>query len=1781
MKKNILNNTIMKTMKYICLALMIIGTSARAWAVTETMDFTQCWGIGTTYADGVYSYNGYAIEAHKAKYNQYHDYWILDYYYSDVSDHNGWGSIILPPFNGTVSSISVTSGSESGATVRYIDLYVNGTKQASSTGIAAGGTYTFTSLSIAAGSTIELRNNTVNNEFHLASLSVTHNGTQMGTATVSGKSVVSASADGNGTVTVSSNPVSFDATTTLTAVPASGWQFDYWEVTSVTNTCTAISPYSTRTTQNEFTADNIIGLTTDASIELYNFTYPDYFIAVAHFVETTCTIDTKVVFANSGTQNVNASTSAQTFDNAGTAKRVSNNANTGQTVTYTSSNPSVTVNASGRVSIPANFIGSVTITATAAENRDYCESSESYTLNVNGYDVTYHVKSCVSGKPANKTNYLGSLTLPTGLSIDGYQFAGWTTNGSYIDNSTPPTFQPASITVTADVDLYAVFKKVSSTFERMPENTSGSINTSVPEGDYVICTNYDIGSTARVMTNTLDGNKRMATDATEYTFTAAGLSCTDEEYIWHISGTAGNYLIYNVNSKKYLAATSGATGSSDRKVRLADESSDSYAKWTIEQNNGKVPYMFTNTKRKTDSETDKSFGVSSNNIFFRGDSYKASFYLFKRVSAGSVYTLNPDCDAAEYTVTFNMASAPTGCSVTASATGATWSSPVLSPVTSETSVTIGATAGTGYHFDHWTVTSGGASLSSSASTASNGFTMPSANVALTPVFAPDEYTITYLDKGGNAFSGTHDTGYPTTHTYGTATTLAGATKASWEFAGWYTTSACTAGTQVTTLGATDYTSSPTLYALWVHFTDPLAWCPEPELSITGTTYITATYHASDNGMVRGSAQITVNGRNMGINEDVTLTSSNGNVYFSLLNTDNIKRGSDNQPKTSLTLKTDANGKINGDVGQAVYIHFMPAALGDGSISDVTITATYAVPEPDLARTGHVYVRSMPAQFVIATKVGNTWYALPADMSGAGNPNPVQISVDETNWTAKGPSTVGYVSWPVKTVNGSGGGSYDANGDHLRFAGNSNKGLWASTASDGYTINNNAAITDLATGTPTTSYEWQITTNPTNPLDPTDGTWMYYIQSHQTNNTRYLNIKSTDIVWGTYNAGYELTKDMYLLPLTVVEPANMSVMEWGESEVAVKCAANTTLTAVKINGETVTPKPSLTQICGDIYKITGGGMPNLSTLETYAMKQMVIDVEESSTAKQCILTIPFILTSSNSDPTAEPSTVKTAVDLRNLAAGSSQDARNDVIKSADVVVRNNAQLDVTNDESTYCTFRDLYVYPGGKVHINTLDLGANNVYLRGGFSWLEGSSKDYRLPQMWVENGKKIQGIGTAGHGVYYDLYLDNNMYYMTAFPKDIALNSVTNEEGTADWTGWVKGYSGEGRTLNPKQPSWDYAWNIDADYLRRGCGYEIAIKPRYKGAMSGRTIGILRFPLLQATAWSDEATPSISVTAWGYDAKAGKWKDDVTPNNRGWNYIGNPFFTAFKNTDENGQFGTNMEIRNLKEEIKDGKWTGKYVWVTDDKVKYITVPDKMVENYTDVKAKNYVIESFFPFFIQASATGTLTFTGSKILKAKALFPATVPAREVEIDFTLSDTNGKSDNAGLVVGNDYSPEFDMDDKEKTIVNENFLKIYTMVGEYRTAYNSLPEATAALPIPVGYIAPAEGKYTFALDDEDYSEVDHIWLTDYEKDVTVDLLDATDYAYEFETVKGTNNTRLALNIVLKPEEIDPIVTGMESIDGYGDEPVKFIHQDKIYILYHGVIYDATGKKVKTINK
>ena len=143
---------------------------------------------------------------------------------------------------------------------------------------------------------------------------------------------------------------------------------------------------------------------------------------------------------------------------------------------------------------------------------------------------------------------------------------------------------------------------------------------------------------------------------------------------------------------------------------------------------------------------------------------------------------------------------------------------------------------TGYTFQNWNTASNG-----SGTTYKSGASY-TANEAATlyAQWTANQYKITYKDQGGAAFSGTHATGYPTTHTYGAKTTLKDPTKSGYNFLGWFTKSDCS-GTAVASLGATAYTADITLYARWEKICVPETSITSAELQQNGTISLAGNF----------------------------------------------------------------------------------------------------------------------------------------------------------------------------------------------------------------------------------------------------------------------------------------------------------------------------------------------------------------------------------------------------------------------------------------------------------------------------------------------------------------------------------------------------------------------------------------------------------------------------------------------------------------------------------------------------------------------------------------------------------------------------------------------------------------------------------------------------------------------------------------------------------------------------------------------------------------------------
>ncbi len=917
------------------------------------------------------------------------------------------------------------------------------------------------------------------------------------------------------------------------------------------------------------------------------------------------------------------------------------------------------------------------------------------------------------------------------------------------------------------------------------------------------------------------------------------------------------------------------------------------------------------------------------------------------------------------------------------------------------------------------------------------------------------------------------------------------------------------------------------------------WATTPDckrVTLSGDIYATST-----NG--RGIMAVTplhVNAFQLDASAGIVITSNSSDVYFTENRTPNFAMAAANQPKNSITLTAGLDGNLTTDI----YVHYKPGSAGDGVPADVNVYANLAEPDPGVTATHPIHVRNMPEKFVIAAKVGAAWYALPADMSGAAKPGGVLIDVDETNMTAVAPNTCSYTIWPVKTVNPNistydrygTNATYDGNafGERVRFSAinNSNKGLWANNANGGNTINNSAAITAVSDGGTTDntnpSYEWKITTS------VTDGKWSYTLQTDQTQNDRYLRYwlaASGGPKWGTYASG---ENNLYFLPVTEVEPFEMQVVEWYPTKVLVQTEAALASPTVKVNSESVA-SPVLTNKGGKLWEISG--LP----LENNPTKSMTVAFTADEKNYACTKTVPVIISRGTKTQASEPfATLGTAI-----------------YNNADLVVRDGAVLTVDGTIAAN-TFYDVTIYPTSKISVpSDKKLTVHSLTFFGGIDEIyDGSAyaiNKYGVPELSLK-GRLHKSIAQ----IDYVMRVDDSQMYSLTVPYDVNLADITYWDGTSMGTLgdklWVSAYDGAARANKDMSHTWIWEANFASkgleEKLKAGVGYTISADLQVG---VGATYSVLRMPMASNVANDGtELAKTVPVVAYGSESA-------VSDNHKGWNLVGNPYMVSISGGDADSK----LEVGYLQE-----TGTGPWEWVRDT-YRYVTIPADNGQDYWQEKFSSATLKPFKNFFLQIATSGDLSFALASRQDAPARY---LEAQKREVEFEINLANGShEDHTGLLIAEEYSPAYEINaDLEKM---ENAMAVYTLTGGYKLAYNALSPDDASQPVPVGYVANVAGTYTFDLDEtSDVSEVEHIWLTDYELDRVVDLIDG---AYEFTTANGRNESRFALSIELKDEQQTP--TGINALDADNEKPLKFLYRDKIYILRNGVIYDATGKQVK----
>lgn len=823
---------------------------------------------------------------------------------------------------------------------------------------------------------------------------------------------------------------------------------------------------------------------------------------------------------------------------------------------------------------------------------------------------------------------------------------------------------------------------------------------------------------------------------------------------------------------------------------------------------------------------------------------------------------------------------------------------------------------------------------------------------------------------------------------------------------------------------------------------------------------------------------------------------------------------------------------SGSGSYSIVVNYTPTQPGDGvETANITLAST------DISATATFQVkgRHLPSEFVIAAKEGNEWVALTAAVEERTTQKALPIAVDNSITPTKATVASRTALYQIQALES----RYTANGTAIHLHSTQTSKVLNPYASSKTKNDLNTAKTHAEAEKQSNYvlfYEWNLVSTDlvhytiTN-CNTTDG-W---------ENNRILGYNIEDAKWGTYAAATNVTQDLLLLPVEkdITETTtDIEVMEWGSNSMVLRLG-NLYRDNLNIAFAGTTTTKSLTRLnSSDLYKVSE---INLTSNHCQTMAIYYDDNEGNGYGK--VLRKPVI--------------------INNTAASQ------EYCPNCDMVVLNGGKLTAGQTDINYA---NIYVYPGGKLVLDSKSLGAKQqVYLRGGYSWLNPTT--YALPEVYLNGTINFNGSGN----IIYDYYIQNYKYYQFALPYTVSLAKVTDEAGVDNFPVWVKHYNGERRADDAYATSWEYYYGPN---FERGIGYAIAAKPRQVDNVKNRPLSIIRFPLGNKafnSANGLETDLQITTTAHGIN---GYKEGVVTANNVGWNFVGNPFLSTWKGT---------IGHKQLQLNIVEEKWDGTYRWVeSESDTKYITIMSaESGSDYKQYVASTTELKPFFPFFMQETAaggSGTINFaTGNRVKKAPAAMLADEPREAfVQLEITIDDA---VDQTGIFISDKYSDAIDFDDYEKMFGSStDNTKLWLMHEGKRMAFEAMTESTAAAYTPLGYRAPKKGTYYMDVNLEvsDLTDVEAIYLSDNLSEVSdYDLLDG---AYEFESDATTyNDNRFVVRVVLR-NEAPGTATDIENIIGIhsdSESPCKFIYQNRMYIMRNGIIYDATGQQVSTINK
>lgn len=466
---------------------------------------------------------------------------------------------------------------------------------------------------------------------------------------------------------------------------------------------------------------------------------------------------------------------------------------------------------------------------------------------------------------------------------------------------------------------------------------------------------------------------------------------------------------------------------------------------------------------------------------------------------------------------------------------------------------------------------------------------------------------------------------------------------------------------------------------------------------------------------------------------------------------------------------------------------------------------------------------------------------------------------------------------------------------------------------------------------------------------------------------------------------------------------------------------------------------------------------------------------------------------------------------------------DTCKNCDVVIRDEATL--TTEATGKTEFRNVEVYPQATLAVpKNESLTVNSLRMRS-------NAVEDQMPYANI-----VGTLNNQTNMLYYDMRINNSAYRFFALPDTIKVSSIKFSNGMPAVSGTdflVMYYDGEQRTGNGGlQSNWK---PLTADSsIWAGNGYNIATA---KAKMQE-----LRFELRYDKVIGPD-TKQVRVYDYGMnDYRA----DKITPNNVGWNLVGNPYLYIYENGKGDGLVYGKLEIVD-----------NEYIWNDTEKLRYITYFNDKGRTYQQDKVSR-TLRPFKCFFVQvgdptAEEQGLMyvTFHRNKAHNSAAQMiraqrtPEQFEEQYVTLQIALDD---KTDKMGITIDNTYTTEYEIGRDLQKMMNYGTLPhMYAYVNNsQKLAFNAVPE-WAAQSIIAGAYFPQAGEYTISLDPNDRptNRVMAVWLTDMIDNVTTNLMLGD---YRFYAQRAEQKNRFMIAVELAPEiSTSTLVSSADGVYAY----------------------------------